>query len=98
MGITHKNVVTKTKPDVVRIIFEIVDGGWSDQRYSTPELAHTRDHGPWSMVHAFPVSQMSPMTLLQSILLYIILLLCISVHTVMVVIEQALHTKRQGNK
>jgi hypothetical protein len=28
MGITHKNVITKTKPDVVRIIFEIVDGGW----------------------------------------------------------------------
>ena len=94
MGITHENIITKTKPDVVRIIFEIVDGGWSYQRYSTPDFAHTRDHGPWS----FPVSQMSSMTLLQSILLYIILLLCISVHTVMVVIEQALHTKRQGNK
>lgn len=46
MGITHKNVITKTKPDVVRIIFEIVDGGWSDQRYSTPKFDHTRDHGP----------------------------------------------------
>ena len=68
--------------------------GGLDQRYSTPKFADTRDRGPWS----FPVSQMSSMTLLQSILLYIILLLCISVHTVMVVIEQALHTKRQGNK
>ena len=46
MGITHENVITKTKPDVVRIIFEMVDGGWSDQRYSTLDFAHTRDHGP----------------------------------------------------
>jgi len=58
---------------------------------STRVYSRGVDLSTWS----FPVSQMLSMTILQSILLYIILLLCINVHTVMVVTEQALHTKWQ---
>ena len=46
MGITHKNVITKTKPDIVRIIFEIVDGGWFSPKVQYTGFCSYPDHGP----------------------------------------------------